>query len=229
MVDLLGQSTYWDDRLTGTADLSEWSIYWDSRPNGRRNGFFIECGAFDGEEKSNSLMLEKSLNWTGLLIEPDPDNFAQMVSRNRKAFLVNGGLHGGQHPKALVLHKLAYASVLDGYVDEKRKSFDSYIANNTIKATKVWCFPLLSLLLAVGQTRVDYFSLDVEGAEYDILSTLPLDKIQLNLLQMEYVKFEEGEKEQKAVLLRKLMRERYKQFLEVAKTPMDVFYLNSNF
>jgi hypothetical protein len=33
----------------------------------KRNGFFIEAGAYDGEMYSNSLYLEKRLGWKGLL------------------------------------------------------------------------------------------------------------------------------------------------------------------
>ena len=34
------------------------------------------------------------------------------------------------------------------------------------------CFPLYSILKAVGKLNIDYFSLDVEGAEYGILRSL---------------------------------------------------------
>ena len=40
----------------------------------QRKGFFIEAGALDGERGSNSLSLEKDLNWSGLLAEGDPSN-----------------------------------------------------------------------------------------------------------------------------------------------------------
>ena len=35
---------------------------------GRRNGFFIEAGAFNGEDISNTLLFEMKHNWTGILI-----------------------------------------------------------------------------------------------------------------------------------------------------------------
>ena len=34
------------------------------------NGFFIECGANDGVDQSNTWYYEKNLNWSGILIEP---------------------------------------------------------------------------------------------------------------------------------------------------------------
>ena len=40
---------------------------------GKKNGFFVEAGAFDGENFSNTLLFELKHNWTGLLVEPNPD------------------------------------------------------------------------------------------------------------------------------------------------------------
>ena len=40
---------------------------------GKKNGFFVEAGAFDGEAFSNTLLFELKHNWTGLLVEPNPD------------------------------------------------------------------------------------------------------------------------------------------------------------
>ena len=35
------------------------------------------------------------------------------------------------------------------------------------------CFPLFDILKAVGNPVVDYFSLDIEGVELDVLKTIP--------------------------------------------------------
>lgn len=42
---------------------------------------------------------------------------------------------------------------------------------------EVQCFPLYSILLAVGTTHVDFFSLDVEGHEIAVLKTVPFHKV----------------------------------------------------
>lgn len=49
-------------------------------------GFFVECGALDGDWLSNSLYLERSLKWTGLLIEANPTSYQKLLSRNRKSW-----------------------------------------------------------------------------------------------------------------------------------------------
>ena len=38
----------------------------------KRNGFFVEFGATNGVDLSNSYLLETEFNWTGILAEPAP-------------------------------------------------------------------------------------------------------------------------------------------------------------
>ena len=45
----------------------------------------------------------------------------------------------------------------------------------------VQCFPLHTYLLALNVTTVDYFSLDVEGAEYKVLQTIPWDQVDIKV------------------------------------------------
>ncbi|KAK4010383.1 hypothetical protein OUZ56_019527 [Daphnia magna] len=52
----------------------------------KRRGFFIEAGGFDGEFLSNTLFMERSLQWSGLLIEADKKAYSKLLKRNRKAF-----------------------------------------------------------------------------------------------------------------------------------------------
>lgn len=45
----------------------------------------------------------------------------------------------------------------------------------------VQCFPLYTFLLALNRTTIDYFSLDVEGAELDVLQTIPWSKVDIKV------------------------------------------------
>ena len=49
------------------------------------------------------------------------------------------------------------------------------------RLAKVQCFPLYSILLAVGQTQIDYFSVDVEGSETDVLTNVPWHKVDVKV------------------------------------------------
>lgn len=48
------------------------------------------------------------------------------------------------------------------------------------------CFPLYSIMLALGRTEIDYLSLDVEGPELEILSTIPYSKLKINVISVEF-------------------------------------------
>ena len=49
------------------------------------------------------------------------------------------------------------------------------------KFIEVNCFPLYSILLALGNPKIDYFSLDVEGDEMNILRTIPFDQVDIEV------------------------------------------------
>lgn len=67
----------------------------------KRNGFFLEAGGYDGEQYSNTLYLEKSFNWTGILVEPDPVNIKRLLAKNRKAWLMKGCVHDSNRPQKM--------------------------------------------------------------------------------------------------------------------------------
>ncbi|ODM90323.1 hypothetical protein Ocin01_16360 [Orchesella cincta] len=61
-------------------------------------GFFVECGALDGETRSNTLYLERYAHWAGLLIEADPSNFQSLKFKFRKAVVSNTCLSTKSYP-----------------------------------------------------------------------------------------------------------------------------------
>ena len=41
--------------------------------------------------------------------------------------------------------------------------------------------PLMSVMAALGRSRIDYFSLDVEGMELDVLKTIDWEKLNIKV------------------------------------------------
>ena len=47
-------------------------------------GFFVELGANDGVNQSNSLYFEIKRNWKGVLVEPAPHNYQKCIEQRSK-------------------------------------------------------------------------------------------------------------------------------------------------
>ena len=65
----------------------------------KRGGFFVECGAMDGERSSNTLWIEQNLKWNGLLIEADPYFYTQLLGKNRRAWSINACLSPSKYTR----------------------------------------------------------------------------------------------------------------------------------
>ena len=66
--------------------FEQFSSYWNSSSH---RGVFLEMGALDGWTHSNSLAYERWLNWTGVLIEANPDSCVELFERRRSGATVN--------------------------------------------------------------------------------------------------------------------------------------------
>ncbi|KAK7065729.1 hypothetical protein SK128_020167, partial [Halocaridina rubra] len=153
----------------------------DKLLNNMTGGFFVEAGAYDGERMSNTLHFEHYFGWSGLLIEANPLLFHQLQTKHRRAYTIHSCL--SLHPVAEMVRFDFPANALLGRINDKKKEGD---LNQ--------CFPLYSLLLALDRTRVDFFSLDIEGDELKVLKTIPWDKVQIGLIEVEVQHVHEGRK-----------------------------------
>ncbi|XP_069193568.1 protein Star-like [Procambarus clarkii] len=166
----------------------------------QRGGFFVEAGAYDGERISNTLHLEKELGWTGLLIEPDNENYKKLLTKHRKAWISHSCLSQESYPKEEVL-----ISLVSGDLIGNDRRYSSYLQGVKLNSTvyndflKTWeesysvvqCFPLASYLLALNVSTVDFLSLDIQGAEKSVLKNFPWDRITIRAMVVEEVHFKD--------------------------------------
>ena len=123
------------------------------------NGFFIEAGAAEGEIDSHTLLLESKYNWTGLLIEPFVNG---LLFKKRKSKIVLTCLALEPNPHYVELDSSTATlenglEAMAGLVKEKTSTSMSY-----------QCIPLYSMLAAIGNPTVNWFILDIEGAEFQV-------------------------------------------------------------
>lgn len=146
-------------------------------------GFFVESGARDGEQDSNTVFLEHR-GWTGLLIEPSKTEYPRIASKHRKAYSFQGCLSPTTHSE--VLH---FSDSGDGL---------SHIEEKTSFVTKAE--PLSGLLQPLMQNTVDFWSLDIEGSEGAVLESTDFEKIEVGLLMIEMNKGAENNRRIRAVM-----------------------------
>ena len=187
----------------------------------KTHGFFIECGAGGGTDLSNSLFFELTRHWTGLLIEANPHFFQEILMTNRNTFAINSCLSTSKISEQVNFRPMDTGGGIDGrmetsHLKNMKKHYRRLYETKSITAQ---CFTLYSILKAIGQTEVDYFSLDVEGAEMDILDTIPFNKVKINVMSIEYKITGDPEKSLKKL---EMIRNFFKQignYIEVGILP----------
>jgi len=145
-----------------------------------KNGFFIEAGSFDSETNSDSLYFEVTHGWTGLLVEPHPLAFAEGLEKHRKANSIQTCLSTSTKPETMDFDP--FGAVRN---ETFRESMSGLVTNSGPSTFKIQCLPLYSIIMALGNPTVHYLSLDVEGAEFPILKTIPWDKVDIRVLSVE--------------------------------------------
>ena len=147
-----------------------------------RGGTFIELGANDGLA-SNTLYLERCLGWSGLLIEGQPRTFARLRANRPASVAVGSAIcdsHGytnftvrkGGDPTAGIFAHMSKAHVRRWRIRAAQR-------------VSVPCGPLGDWLSLLGMDTVDFFSLDVEGAELMVLGTVDWAKLSVRVLLAE--------------------------------------------
>ena len=146
----------------------------------------METGAADGKTHSNTLYLELKRSWTGLLIEPNPEYFQDLLVAKRNAYVTNTCLSSTRTSETVQFKALGLFGGVVCRIDDTQLKFVKKLPHYKTKDITTQCFTLYSILLALGQTQVDYFSLDVEGPELEILQTVPFDKLKIDVISVEY-------------------------------------------
>ena len=167
--NLKGESTHGD----GQPRLLDQRYFMENK----KGGFFIEAGAWNGESESTTLHYELEHGWSGLLVEPIPGRFSELLTKQRKSWAVNTCLSTQTSPE----------TVRFSLADTSESTMAGIMADNITEqgVVKMQCLPLYSLLLSLGNPTVDFLSLDVEGAEYKVLKSLPWSKVDIRAISVE--------------------------------------------
>ena len=176
-----------------------------------RNHTVVEMGANDGLRLSNSYFFSKTLGWNALLVEANPEVYAN-ISKNRPADMRSNTLVG--NPRQFPPHGMAtfYSFYRQPGQTKQTGSIDwetglsgisdpngtNLVLSNEVSAKraakrygvsfkehKLNVVRFSTLLQRYGITNIDLLFLDVEGAEHSVLNTLNFLKNPVHVMFVE--------------------------------------------
>jgi hypothetical protein len=177
------------------------------------SGFFVDCGAYDGIQTSNTYALEK-LGWKGICIEANKDAFEKCKQAR--------GL--------MCLH----AAITD-YKGKVGFGFDTIGGDNIVD-----CYRIQDILdgIFLEPFEIDYLSMDIEGGEFTALKDFPFDRWKFKLMTIEHNLYCDGPAKKNA-LYELLTRNGYRRVIEDVKCldpnplyfnqPFEDWYVNETF
>lgn len=143
----------------------------------KKNGFFVDLASTDGKNINNTYILEKKLNWMGICIEANP-TFHKDLYKNRNCYISQEVV--ADKNDEIVKFRID-AEERSGIINKKydNTSYNcKFLEKNTVT--------LESILDKYNAPNIiDYLSLDIEGAEYDVLKNFPFNKYTFLTLTIE--------------------------------------------
>jgi FkbM family methyltransferase len=137
------------------------------------NGTYLELGALDGSTYSNTYVFHKALGWRGVLIELVPNNFAALQTNRPLDITVHAAVCNTPQTVHYV-ERAAVSGVWEFASDTFRQYWWKDIAVDLKDTIPIQCEPLRDILAkhSADISYFDIFSLDVEGAELEVLQSI---------------------------------------------------------
>lgn len=145
------------------------------------SGTYVEVGAYNGRVESNTRFFHECLGWQGLLIDANPKIYNALV-RNRP--------HDHRlsySPTCSLLEEMSHKTVPFHSIDATTAGIEGNALLHMGEAfIKVPCGSLTSVLVELfPEGHVDLFSLDLEGAEADVVEKMNFDQLFIELIMVE--------------------------------------------
>ncbi len=151
----------------------------------KRSGYFVEFGATNGRDLSNTYLLEKKYGWSGLLAEPFP-HWHPELSANRSAIIDHRCVWkaSGEELSFVATDTAPQLAGLESSAFDDRHSGRRRDRGREITVRTV---SLVDLLAEHQAPRsIDYLSVDTEGSELEILEAFDFSRYRIGLISVEH-------------------------------------------
>lgn len=151
--------------------------------NRKRNGYFIDLAANHAKALSNTFQLEKQLDWNGLCIEPNERYWES--HKERRCRLISAVVSGkAMEYVQFRMHdgmKGPSGGIVGNDFDHKPGALRQGFASKPFFTVTI--FEIFQRFQVPNV--IDYFSLDVEGAELVVMQSFPFEDYKIRILTIE--------------------------------------------
>ncbi len=157
---------------------------------GYKNGFYVDVGAHDGISINNTLYFEKNNNWTGINIEPIKKVFEKLVINRPTNINLNCAVCNNDGETDFLCN-IGYTEMISGIKDNfDKRHFDRLQSENqemgsTTEVIKVKTKKLETILDENNIKHINYLSIDVEGAEFEVIKSINFNKVFIDVIGFE--------------------------------------------
>jgi FkbM family methyltransferase len=146
------------------------------------NGYYVDLGANDGFDLSNTYLLEKNYGWKGICVEPVPNKFNDLKSLRKNSICINKAVCN--IPNSTATFNIPECSLLAGIVEHIDKHQETLNVEHQVTVETITLYDLLRENNAPAM--IDYLSLDTEGSEFEILKSNNYDEYNFGLIHLEH-------------------------------------------
>ena len=176
------RSFFWNEKYTSQAGQDK--IIKKNFFDGKKNGFFIEIGAYDGISGSNCYHFERFLNWDGIAIEPSNIQF-EKLKKNRKCKVLNNAI-SNEVKEVEFIEVTEGLTQMSGINDSSFERNFKIISNNQASKTDSTKLKTITFDDIVPKNKdIDYLSIDIEGGEMNLLKSIDFQTNRIKVISVE--------------------------------------------
>lgn len=156
---------------------------------GVSDGVFVDIGAHNGVTYSNTYFFESELNWNGICIEPNPSVFVYL-QKYRHSILLNVCIsdHVGEDQFLLINGPFEmWSGLVNSYDPRHLQDILNGIAvlGGSYEVINVQCYRFNDVMEKNGITHINFLSIDTEGGEFEIISSIDFSKFEIDVITIE--------------------------------------------
>ena len=190
---------------------------------GYKNGFYVDVGAHDGVTINNTLYFEKNHNWSGINIEPIKSVFDKLVINRPNDINLNCAVCNNDGVTDFLCNT-GYTEMISGIKSNfdprhlQRLHNENIQMGSTTEIIKVNTKKLETIFDENNISHINYLSIDVEGAEFEVIKSINFDKVFIDIINFE------NNYNDVSVPIIKYLEE--KGYIQLHKKSVDIFMMH---